>query len=351
MRFPFLFPGIRPFSRRTAPGDALVGVELAAMSMPQTLGYASIAGMPAVTGLYTLLLPLFGFAMFGSSRFLVVAADSATAAILAGGISGMAHEGSARYVTLASLVALLTAGFLLVARLLKLGFLADFLSQTVLTGFLTGVGFQVAMAVLGQMLGIVVESHRTVVQFVEVMENLSRVHPGSLALSTLVVAGVFALNRFSPRIPGPLIAVVGSIAVSAIWDFAGHGIAILGPVSSGLPHLTVPELKWADIEVLVPIAGSCFVMILTQSAATARMYALKNHQRLDENADLTGLAAANGLAALSGTFVVNGSLTQTTNVEAAGAKSQVAHVSAAVVVALVLLFFSKPLQYLPRCVL
>ena len=120
--------------------------------------------MPAVTGFYTLLLPLVGFAAFGSSRYLVVAADSATAAILAGGISGMAPAGSARYVALAGLVALMTAGLLLLARVLKLGFVADFLSQTVLVGFLTGVGFQVGIAVLGQMLGIGVASHRTVIQ-------------------------------------------------------------------------------------------------------------------------------------------------------------------------------------------
>src|SRR5215471_18583549 len=127
-----LFQSLRPVDDTSAARDATAGIELAAMSMPQSLGYATIAGMPAVTGLYTLLLPLLGFAAFGSSRYLVVAADSATAAILAGGISGMASTGSARYVALAGLVALLTSGLLLLARVLKLGFLADFLSQTVL---------------------------------------------------------------------------------------------------------------------------------------------------------------------------------------------------------------------------
>src|SRR5271155_2492398 len=120
--------------------------------------------MPVVTGLYTLLLPLLAFAMFGSSRYLVVAADSATAAILAGGISSMAPLAGARYVALAGAVAMLTAGFLLLARMLKLGFLADFLSQTVLVGFLTGVGFQVGIAVLGEMLGLEVHSHASVEQ-------------------------------------------------------------------------------------------------------------------------------------------------------------------------------------------
>lgn len=342
---------MRLFDRTSAPRDATAGVELAAMSMPQSLGYSSIAGMPAVTGLYTLLLPLLGFAVFGSSRYLVVAADSATAAILAGGISGMAHAGSARYVALAGLTALLTAALLLLARALKLGFLADFLSQTVLTGFLTGVGFQVGIAVLGQMLRVNVVSHRAVGQLTEILRSLPRVHLPSLGLSTLVLAGIFILGRFMPRAPGPLIAVVGSVAASAAWDFVGHGIVVIGPVASGLPRLTLPDVHWKDVELLLPVAVSCFVMIVTQSAATARVYALRHHQRLDENMDLIGLSVANGLAAFSGAFVVNGSPTQTAAVESAGAKSQLAQLSAGAVVALVLVFFTHPLQYLPQCVL
>ena len=151
---PRLFQGIRPFSWSGAVRDALAGFTLAAMNVPQALGYTKIAGMPVVTGLYTVLLPLAAFATFGSSRYLVVGADSATAAILAGELSHMAPIASPHYVALAGLVALLTAGCLLLARLFRLGFLADFLSQTVLVGFLTGVGIQVGVAVLGEMLGV-----------------------------------------------------------------------------------------------------------------------------------------------------------------------------------------------------
>ncbi len=346
-----LFQSARPVSRASAVRDATAGVELAAMSIPQSLGYAAIAGMPAVTGFYTLLLPALGFSAFGSSRYLVVAADSATAAILAAGIFQTAQPGTERYIALVGLVALLTAGLLGIARVLKLGFVADFLSRTVLLGFLTGVGFQVGIAVLGQMTGISVHSHRTLVQLYEVMRGLRGLHWPSLGLSTIVVAGVFLLSRFAPRVPGPLLAVVGSVAASGVWGFAGHGMAMIGPVASGLPRLTVPDLAWRDMETLVPVAFSCFVMIVTQSAATARIYAGRNNERLDENADLTGLAAANGLAAITGTFVVNGSLTQTSAVESAGSKSQIAQISAAAVVALILLFATRPLQYLPRCVL
>jgi MFS superfamily sulfate permease-like transporter len=263
----------------------------------------------------------------------------------------MAPLASTKYVALAGMVALLTAGFLLIARLLKLGFIADFLSRTVLVGFLTGVGFQVGIAVLGQMLGLEVHSRRTVVQLAQVVRGLPHVHVPSLLLSAAVVAGVLALSRFAPRVPAPLIAVAGAIAASAVWNFAARGIAVIGPVAGGLPHLSWPDVSWHDVQLLVPVAGSCFVMIIAQSAATARIYAARNQQLLDENADLAGLCAANAAAAVSGTFVVNGSPTQTAMVESSGGRSQVAHVATAAVVALVLLFLTQPLQYLPRCVL
>jgi MFS superfamily sulfate permease-like transporter len=149
-----LFGGLWPFRPREAGRDALAGVTLASMNIPQVLGYTRIAGTPVVTGLYTVLLPLVAFAVFGSSRHLVVAADSATAAIFSSSLSHMATPASEKYMALVGMVALLTAGFLLLARIFKLGFLADFLSRTVLVGFLTGVGFQVSIAMLGDMVGV-----------------------------------------------------------------------------------------------------------------------------------------------------------------------------------------------------
>jgi len=346
-----VFQGIRPVTRAGAARDALAGFQLAAMNIPQALGYTKIAGMPVVTGFYTLLLPLLAFAVFGSSRYLVVAADSATAAIFAGKLHAMAPVASARYVALASTVALLTAGYLLLARVLKLGFLADFLSQTVLTGFLTGVGFQVGIAVLGEMVGLEVHSNRTVGLLLEVFRSLPQVHLPTVTISAVVVTGIFALSRFAPKLPGPLIAVTGAIAASATWDFSGHGITIVGPVVGGLPHLGLPDVHWRDAVSLLGVSASCLVTIAAQSAATARFYAGRHRQRLDESADLVGLSAANAAAALSGTFVVDGSPTQTAMVESFGGQSQLAQVATATAVAFVLLFLTKPLQYLPRCVL
>jgi high affinity sulfate transporter 1 len=346
-----LFQGLRPFNKSRLWPDILAGITLAAVNIPQAMGYTKIAGTPAVTGLYTLLLPVIAFAIFGASRYLVVAADSATAAILAVGVSPLAAAGSTKYLALASMVALLAAGFLLLARLLRLGFLADFLSRTVLIGFLTGVGFQVGIAVLGGMLGIEVNSRQTTVQFWTVLTHLHQLHWPTLAVSAAVVAVILGTPKLAPRLPGPLIAVGGAITLSAFLDLGGRGIAVLGPVAGGLPHFAFPDVTLDDVASLLPIAGACFVMIVAQSSVTARAYAAKHHQSLDENRELLGLAAADAAAGLSGTFVVNGSPTQTALVDTAGGSSQITHLTTAAVVAVVLLAFTGPLRFLPTCAL
>ena len=331
--------------------DIIAGVTLASMNIPQVLGYTRIAGTPVVTGLYTVLLPLVAFAAFGSSRHLVVAADSATAAIFSSSLSTMAPASSEKYMALVGMVALLTAVFLLLARILKLGFLADFLSRTVLVGFLTGVGIQVGIAMLGDMLGVAIQSHRTLVQAWEVLRGLPRLDIPTAALSALVAGSILVGHRLTPRVPVALFAVVGTIAASAVFDFAEHGIAIIGPVPGGLPSIAFPAVTVSETLALVPVAASCFVVIIAQSAATARVFALRYRERVDEDADILGLSAANAAAALSGAFVVNGSPTQTAMADRAGARSQLAQLVFAGVVLLVLLALTGPLQYLPRCVL
>jgi sulfate permease, SulP family len=346
-----LFAGLRTFNPIPAVRDLFAGLTLASMNIPQVLGYARIAGMPVVTGLYTVLLPIVAFAVFGSSRHLVVAADSATAVIFSGSLTSMAAPASEKYVALVGMVALLTAGILFLAWIFKLGFLADFLSHTVLVGFLTGVGFQVGIAMLGDMFSVAVHSHKTLVQGWEVLQGLPQANIATLVLSTLVASSILIGNRIAPRLPLSLFAVVATIAASTLFHFAERGIPVIGPVPGGLPSFRLPEVTWSEVLALVPVAASCFVMIIAQSAATAGAFALRYHESVDEDADILGLSVANAAAAVSGAFVVNGSPTQTAMADRAGARSQVAHLAFAGVVLLVLLFLTGPLQYLPRCVL
>ncbi len=346
-----IFGGLSPIRPREALRDVFAGLTLASMNIPQVLGYTRIAGTPVVTGLYTVLLPLVAFAVFGSSRHLVVAADSATAAIFASSLSRMAEPASAHYMALVGMVALLTAGLLVLARIFKLGFLADFLSRTALVGFLAGVGVQVGAAMLGDMFGVNVASRRTLVQLWQLTQGLPTLHPRILGLSLFVAASIFLGRRFAPKFPVPLVVVVGAIVASAWLRLADQGFSVIGPVVGGLPSLMLPNVTWSETVAVLPVAISCFVMIIAQSAATSRVYAIRHQERVDENADILGLAAANAAAAVSGAFVVNGSPTQTAMADGAGARSQAAQLAFAGIVVLVLLFLTGPLQYLPRCVL
>jgi high affinity sulfate transporter 1 len=331
--------------------DAWAGLNLATINIPQVLGYSRIAGMPVVTGLYTLLLPPLAFAIFGSSRHLVVAADSATAAIFAGSVSHLAVPASARYVAMVGVVALTTAALLFAARIFRLGFLADFLSRTVLTGFLAGVGCQVGISMLGDMLGIGIGAHNSLARVGEILGGLSGANLPTAILSIGIAAAVLLGDRFAPRAPLSLVAVVGTIAVGNVHPLSSFGIAVLGPIPAGLPPWVIPRIGWSEFLALLPVSASCFVMIVAQSAATARGFALRHRETVDCDADILGLAAANAAASFSGTFVVNGSPTQTAMAEHVGAKSQVAQLVLSGAVLLVLLFLSGQLQYLPRCVL
>jgi len=201
------------------------------------------------------------------------------------------------------------------------------------------------------MLGVDVVSHRTLDQLWELIRGAPSFDAQSTGLSIFVVASILLGHRFAPRFPVSLVVVVGTIAASAWLHLAEHGFAVIGPVPGGLPSLKWPDVSWRETLDLLPVAGSCFVMIIAQSAATSRVYATMHKERVDENADILGLAAANASAAVSGAFVVNGSPTQTAMADEAGARSQVAQLAFAAVVLVVLLFLTGPLQYLPRCVL
>lgn len=349
-RFPLL-QGILPIERSRIGSDVIAGITLAALGIPEVMGYTKIAGMPVITGLYTILIPIAVFAILGSSRHLVVGADSATAAIMAAGLAGLAPIASPQYVQLAGVLAILTAGLLLLARVVRLGFLADFLSRSVLIGFLTGVGIQVAMGQVAGMLGVAGgQTGGTVEKFFGTLGQISDTSMTTLAVSVSVLAVILILRMVDRRIPGALVAVIGAIWASYALDLQAHGVAVLGTVPSGLPSLGIPS-GWSAWSTLLPTAGSLFLVILAQSAATSRAYAAKYNEPFDENVDLVGLSVANVSAGVSGTFVVNGSPTKTQMVDGAGGRSQLSQITTGVIVLIVLLFLTKPLAYMPSAVL
>jgi SulP family sulfate permease len=344
--------GLLPINRSQVPAEVIAGITLAALAIPEVMGYTKISGTPVITGLYTMLIPTFLFAFFGSSRHLVVGADSATAAILAAGLVGIAATGSNEYVALAAVLAFMAAGFLILARIIGLGFMADFLSRTVLIGFLTGVGIQVALGQISGMLGLKGGGHGTLGKVWNDIQQIERINIYALATALSVLLVIVGSKKISKKIPGALIAVIGAILASWALGFETH-MHVLGAVPSGLPHIGLPEVKWSWelIGKLVPVAFAMFVVILAQSAATSRAYAARYKERFSEDADLLGLGLANIGAGLSGTFVVNGSPTKTQMVDSAGGRSQLSLLITVLIVLLVLLFLTGPLAYMPEAVL
>jgi SulP family sulfate permease len=347
-----ILQGVLPITAARIPVEILAGITLAAIAIPEVMGYTKISGTPVVTGLYTMLIPTTLFALFGSSRHLVVGADSATAAILASALVGIAATGSEQYLALAGVLALMAAGFLILARIMRVGFLADFLSRTVLIGFLTGVGIQVALGQIAGMFGLKGGGHGTLGKLWNNLQQLGQVNRYELTIALAVLVVIVALKKVSKKIPGELIAAIGALVGS--WAFGlGRQVHVVGAVPGGLPHLGLPQVdwNWQVIATLIPTAFAMFVVILAQSAATSSAYATRYDESFSENTDLIGLALANIGAGLSGTFVVNGSPTKTQIVDKAGGRSQLSLLVMAAIVLLILLFLTGPLAYLPEAAL
>jgi MFS superfamily sulfate permease-like transporter len=201
------------------------------------------------------------------------------------------------------------------------------------------------------MLGIERGGHGFWSQLAYTVQHLPQTDMRYLCISLIVLAVIIGFERYMPRFPGALVAVIGMIAASAAFHWGDRGISLVGEVPGGLPRIGLPDVSWKEIMPVLPVSFSCFVVILAQSAATSRAYALRYREEFSENVDLVGLSLANVAAGCSGTFVVNGSPTKAAMVDTAGGRSQISHLATAAMVLLVLLFLTGPLSYLPNAVL
>ncbi|MBV9359463.1 MAG: SulP family inorganic anion transporter, partial [Chloroflexi bacterium] len=342
---------MRGYQRGWLRGDVVAGITLAAVAIPECMGYARIAGMPVVTGLYTLLLPLAAFALLGSSWHLVVGADSATAAILYGGLIGLAQPLSPDWLELASATALLTAGLLLVARILQLGFLANFLSRTVLVGFLSGVGITLLVKELPDMLGVPTPGGGVVAELLDTVREVASTQPAAVALAVGVLLVIVVTERVAPGMPAALLAVGLAIVVTWALGLERYGVQVVGTVPSGLPSFHLPNPPPGGAPRLLSTGAAILLVVVAQSAATSRSFAQKYDEPVDENRDLVGICLANALAGLSSSFVVNGSPTKTAVVDAAGSRTQLAQLVTVGVTLAVLLVLTPLIAHLPNAAL
>ncbi|MCU0283033.1 MAG: SulP family inorganic anion transporter [Candidatus Nanopelagicales bacterium] len=330
--------------------DIIAGVTVAAIAIPESLGYAKIAGMPIQTGLYCALLPAILFALLGSSRQLVVGADSATAALVAAGAGAVAAAGSTAYASAVGVLGIMTAGFLVLVVLLRLDFLADLISRPVLAGFLSGVGVSLIIGNLPSMLGIEA-SGTTWDKLVATVTNLGSLNTTSAALALGTVAVMLLLERRLPKLPAALVALVLLSVVGVLIGAADRGAAMVGSIPAGLPSITVPDFQAGELARMAATAASIAVVVLAQSAAVARSFALKNGYDVSVSQDMSGLAAANLGSAFTGGFAINGSPPRTAAGDGAHSSSQLVNIVMAVVVGLVLLFLTGLFEYIPSAVL
>ena len=259
---------------------------VAAVAVPASLGMAELAGLPVVVGLYATMLPLVGYALFGSSRQLVVGPEGTLAALTAVTIAPLAAGDPARYGALAAALAVVMGVILLLASVLRLGFMADFFSKPVLLGYINGIALTIIASQVGKLLGIGVSESDFFPIVWEVLRELDDTHRRTAVLSAILLALAFALRRFAPRIPATLVVVVVAIAASELFDLERDGVAVVGDVEGGLPTLGLPNVRVGDVVDLLLPASAFALIAFADTIASARTYAVRNGYEIDPNREL-----------------------------------------------------------------
>jgi sulfate permease, SulP family len=341
-------PGYGPHKAR---GDLIAALTVAALALPSAMAYAEVAGVSPVNGLYALLLPTVAYALLGSSRQLVIGPEGSVSALVGAAVIGVVAAGSEHAVALAALLALLVAGCFLVARVARLGWIADYFSRPVLIGYIHGVAGVLVVSQLGKVLGLSIDASDPIPQLIEVVRDLSDVSLATVAVAGVALGVLLAGRILAPRFPAPLAVVVAGIAVSSLAGLEGHGVAVVGSIPAGLPDVGLPDVGMDEAAELAPAAVGIFLVIFADAILTARSYAGKHEQSVDASQELVALGAANAAAGLSQGFSVGASGSRTAVADSMGVRTQVGGLLAAGVILVILLFLTGPIADLPKAVL
>ncbi len=349
-----LRPGLDALRRRDGRAvrrDAVAGVTVAAYLVPQVLAYSAVAGLPAVTGLWAAIGALVLYALLGSSRWLSAGPESTTAVMTAVAVGPLAAGDPARYAVLAAALACLVGVICLLARLARLGFVAEMLSRPVLVGYLAGIALIMIAGQLGPVSGVPVTGETPVTEAVSFVQQLDAVHVPTLLMAAGVLALLVVGGAALPKLPMPLIAVSFAAAVAALFALERFGIGTVGGVPQGLPVPAIPAIDVADLTALVvPAAGVAFVAFC-DDVLTARAFGDRGRDQIDADRELVAIGAANVAAGLLHGFPVSSSGSRTVIGESAGGRSQLSSVVSAAAVVVVLLVAGSLLAALPQAAL
>jgi len=331
--------------------DFIVAITVFAVLVPSAMAYGDLAGVTPVAGLYVALGAMVMYALFGTSRQVIMGPEATTAIMTASAVAPLAAGDPVRYAALAAMTALLVGVIALLARVARLGFITDFLSKPILVGYIFGVTLIVIGSQLGKMFGIKLESDQFFRQVAELISRLGETNLLTFVIGIICMAALFIMRRINRALPGPLIVVVVTIILSAVLDWQTKGVAIVGAVPAGLPKLAIPAVSLQDILALLPAALAITILIYADEILTARVFAAKHSQKMDANQEFVAIGMANiGAGFLTG-FPAALSASRTAVNDQMGGKTQWVGLFATALTIIFLLFFTPLLAPLPTVAL
>ncbi len=350
-----LVPGIdlvTRYQREWLAKDVVAGLVLSALLVPQGMAYAELAGLPPVTGLYTSILCLIGYAIFGPSRVLVLGPDSALGSMIAATIAPLmlANGDPARAIALASLLAIFVGVIMVVAGIARFGFIADLLSKPTQIGYMNGLALTIVVSQLPKLLGFSVDAEGLLREFGAVLSGIAQgaANPTAAVVGIASLAGILLLNRLMPKLPSVLIVVVLAAVAVNVGNLTDHGLDTIGVLPQGFPPFTVPLVGWSDLPPLIIGALAIAVVALADTMSTASAFAARRGEQVRGNQEMIGIGAANIAAGLFQGFPVSTSGSRTAVADQAGSRSQVTGLVGASVIAVVLVFATGLMQYVPQ---
>lgn len=344
-----LLSSLRNYEAAWLTKDVSSGLAIAAVGLPSAIAYPAIAGLPPQTGLYASIAPLAAYAIFGPSRRLIVGPDAATMTVLAALPASIAAASTTPVepAVVASIVAIVVGCLCIVARLLRLGVLATFLSRPILTGFFAGISLSIIVGQIGRFTGISIEAEGLLSPIIEMAGKLPDVHWPSLILATGMLGLLFALKAVRFPIPAPVAVVALSVLLSALFDFEGRGIAVVGHIPDTLPSFRIPDISGLPLDQILIGAMAVFLVSFGAGVITAKSFGAMGGEPVDPNGELEGFAAANIAAGLFGAFPVSASDSRTAVNYSIGGRTQLASLVAAGALLVVIVFLSGALRLLP----